>query len=80
MKQTVTTILKNLREADILCRIGGDEFGLLLPHTDLSGALLIAERLRSSISKAAIKYLKDTFSITVSIGVANYSKKWFFRI
>ena len=76
MKQTVTTILKNLREADILCRIGGDEFGLLLPHTDLSGALLIAERLRSSISKAAIKYLKDTFSITGSIGVANYSKKF----
>src|SRR5262249_16686939 len=40
------TLRKSIREHDILCRYGGEEFAALLPHTDLEGAVLFAERVR----------------------------------
>ena len=40
-------ILKHIREVDILCRFGGDEFAILLPATDADGCNLVIERLRS---------------------------------
>lgn len=59
-----------LRGADILGRIGGEEFCVLLPETDAESALDVAERLRQSIARAKISVNSHTLSITVSIGIA----------
>ena len=58
------------RDSDVLARIGGEEFALLLPETDLTQANMVAERLRREV--AVNPLIAKTFSIpaTVSIGVA----------
>jgi diguanylate cyclase (GGDEF)-like protein len=60
---------KYLRKADIFGRLGGEEFAILLPETDISGGRKLAERLRSVIEKSDIKAERKTLQITVSIGV-----------
>jgi diguanylate cyclase (GGDEF)-like protein len=61
------------RELDIVCRYGGDEFSLILPHTPIA-ATQVAERLRRRISEATISLEngKTAGTVTVSIGVAAY--------
>ncbi len=59
-----------LRGADILGRLGGEEFGVLLPETDAEAAMEVAERLRMSIENTAISTNDQALTITVSIGVS----------
>jgi diguanylate cyclase (GGDEF)-like protein len=58
------------RPADFAARLGGEEFVVLLPHTDLTGALAVAEQIRASTENAVIPCAdgSDT-KLTVSIGV-----------
>ncbi|MFP4255422.1 MAG: GGDEF domain-containing protein [Desulfobacterales bacterium] len=57
---------------DTLVRYGGEEFLLLLPETDISGAFCIAERLRLCIAKTAITWKNTTIRLTASFGLAEY--------
>jgi diguanylate cyclase (GGDEF)-like protein len=50
------------RPGDIVFRMGGEEFGVLLPNTDLNGAFLIAEKIREEV--------QNSTEITVSVGLA----------
>jgi len=59
-----------LREADILGRLGGEEFGVLLPETARQSAMDVAERLRRAVEAAVIHTNAGDLRITVSIGVA----------
>ncbi len=63
---------KTLRVVDIEGRIGGEEFAILLPETDREGAVIVAERLRSSVEDCEI--LLPSFDMpmcfTVSIGIS----------
>jgi diguanylate cyclase (GGDEF)-like protein len=60
-----------LRKTDQAGRYGGEEFVVLLPETDLSEALLLAQRLRQRISDTAITPEHDApMPVTVSVGVA----------
>jgi diguanylate cyclase (GGDEF)-like protein/PAS domain S-box-containing protein len=62
---------KTLREIDIIGRIGGEEFAILLPETVGETAPDVAERLRKVIAESEIKIAhRMTLHITVSIGVA----------
>ena len=62
---------KNLRQDDILGRYGGDEFIIILPHSEQKDALLIAERIRSSIANQEIPINEShIIQITISIGIA----------
>lgn len=62
-----------LREIDIIGRLGGEEFAALLPDTAIEQALLVAERLRSSIENAAVPLENGaTLHFTASIGVAGF--------
>lgn len=63
-------IQDNIRESDILCRYGGDEFSILLPETDLPQVLDSAERLRQLIGDQPFAIEGHEFPITMSIGVA----------
>jgi diguanylate cyclase (GGDEF)-like protein len=58
------------RATDVVGRIGGEELALLLPETDLDGALLLAERLRSSIAERPVVVGRESLAVSVSIGVA----------
>ena len=60
---------KALRESDILGRLGGEEFAVLLPETHRVKAVHVAERVRSSIENLDIPYGKKTLKVTVSIGI-----------
>ncbi|HAS88514.1 MAG TPA: diguanylate cyclase [Desulfovibrio sp.] len=70
LKALSKTGLKILRNIDVFGRIGGEEFSILLPDTGLSGAELVAERLRAEIESKTMNTRSGTFKITVSIGVA----------
>jgi len=61
-----------LRTTDSLARIGGEEFAILLPETDLQAALLVAERLRQTIADLRLPAGEKLAAVafTVSIGVA----------
>lgn len=72
----VTALLKNkVRKQDTLARLGGDEFGLLLEECDINKAALIADELRSIISKYRFSWDNKIFSVGVSIGIAAISKE-----
>jgi diguanylate cyclase (GGDEF)-like protein len=60
----------NLREQDILARIGGDEFVALLPDTNVQQAASVAERIRQSVQTISINFRQPHLQVTVSIGVA----------
>ena len=59
-----------LRQADLLGRISGDEFGLLLPHMGRADAIQLAEVLRATISTTYLDQPKQAVSISASFGVA----------
>ncbi len=63
------------RPADLVARYGGEEFIALLPETDASGAMLIAERFRLAVESLQIPHPTSTISpwITVSLGFASAS-------
>ncbi|GEM_PF-705535 len=71
LKEVATAIRNNLREIDIPCRYGGEEFTVILPGTSENGARLVAERIRKSLEKTVI-HLNETqeISVTISIGGA----------
>jgi diguanylate cyclase (GGDEF)-like protein len=64
------TIKLELRDYDLLGRIGGEEFAILLPNTTRDSALKISERIRCSIEHLNIESNGHSVKATVSIGVA----------
>ncbi|MBL1143004.1 MAG: diguanylate cyclase [Proteobacteria bacterium] len=59
-----------IRNNDYFCRYGGEEFALILPETDLSSAITVAETLRESIEKCNFQYADKSVGITISCGIA----------
>ena len=70
LKQVGQVLLQRLRKSDIYARIGGEEFGMLLPMTSLEQATQLAEQLRQAIEKLSFKFGDENFTITASFGVA----------
>lgn len=61
-----------LRKGDTLGRLGGEEFAVLLPSTEIPEATKLAERLRQAIEDAFVEYGGRKISFTISIGVASF--------
>ncbi len=59
-----------IRHMDILARYGGDEFALLLPEADQDQAMIIANRIRKSISETPVETDTGSISVTISMGIA----------
>jgi two-component system cell cycle response regulator len=72
LKEIVNRITLGLRPSDLVARMGGEEFAVIMPETDLPAALNIAERLRKRIGEVPIESAEGVPSITVtaSIGAA----------
>lgn len=64
-------IKEALRGSDIVFRYGGEEFVILLNDTDLAGAKIISERIRSKIENHTIAYGMNTLKITASLGISS---------
>lgn len=69
LQQLAQLMRENSREFDVLCRIGGEEFVMLLPGTGLDAAIRVAERLRLCMVDCAAL---DCGTITLSLGVAHW--------
>ncbi|VVM96990.1 hypothetical protein PS662_03142 [Pseudomonas fluorescens] len=71
----VAQVVKNccLRKADLAVRYGGEEFAVLLPDTDIHGALLVAEQIRSSVMAKNISHSGSPYGfVTVSLGCYSF--------
>lgn len=64
-----------LRRVDLVGRLGGEEFGILLPSTDLSGATEFAEEFRQQVADHPVMIGNDRICYTVSIGVAEFDER-----
>lgn len=74
--KAVTEIFgSKLRNADILARIGGDEFAVILPETPYENAYAVVEKLRSSLEATPISLMFDQISLTASFGIAEYPEQ-----
>lgn len=62
------------RVADLICRFGGEEFALILPNTNLEGALVMAERIRSRIAQREFQVNNEPLKLTVSLGIGECPK------
>ena len=70
LKHVAHLLIQHTRRSDILGRLGGDEFGVVLVRTDIAAGQLVAERIRAAIAQAAIRFGGTEVSISASIGVA----------
>ena len=61
-----------IRDCDVLCRLGGEEFAVILPETTLEGAQIAAEKLRLSIYNSKFRFKNEPVSVSISIGVAQF--------
>lgn len=64
------TCREDQRTSDVVGRIGGDEFALLLPETDIAQACIVADRIRSALISRPLVVENVPVTLTVSIGVA----------
>lgn len=81
LKLTAETVSENIRNGDLLIRFGGEEFVLLMPGTNIDGALIALEKIRLAIENSNHPI---TGRQTVSIGVAQWIKyeafeEWYSR-
>jgi diguanylate cyclase (GGDEF)-like protein len=63
-------LLDRCRKSDLVARYGGEEFALLLPESDLDGALDLAESIRARIAARAFRHDGVIVHVTASIGIA----------
>jgi two-component system cell cycle response regulator len=72
LKEFASRISANVRGIDLACRYGGEEFVVVMPDTDVTLAIAIAERLRKSIEANPIPISRPPgkLNITISIGIA----------
>ncbi len=70
LKSVADCLTRSLRASDALGRIGGEEFSIFLPDTDIDGALQLAETLRTAIEGLMPSTGERQLKVTASIGVA----------
>ena len=70
LQDVSSLLIEQFRSIDLVGRLGGEEFALVFPRTDTSGAQIACERIRTRIRKTGFKIDEKEVQITVSIGLA----------
>lgn len=77
--KALTTLAKELtaqtRKIDIVARLGGEEFVIILPETTIHDANIVAEKLRKNVMHIKIPTKERSFSFTISIGISIWNQK-----
>jgi len=73
LKETARLLKESLRQYDVPCRFGGEEFAVIMPNTRIADALIFCERLRKKIQDTPVKFDSQRIEFTVSIGLAQFS-------
>lgn len=73
LKNVAATCKGALRAGDLLGRLGGEEFAILLPHVDREGALAVAEKVRALIAAQTVRAGDHKLNVTASFGVSALS-------
>ncbi|KCZ92244.1 sensor domain-containing diguanylate cyclase [Hyphomonas johnsonii] len=71
LKGMIRTISENIRDEDLLGRLGGEEFAIVLPETCTSKAAVLADRLRKAVKRQSFPSPHGAFNISISIGISN---------
>ncbi|HEY9162686.1 MAG TPA: diguanylate cyclase [Desulfomonilia bacterium] len=74
LKHISEIITASLRKQDLLSRWGGEEFLFLLPETDLDGAMIVSEKIRSSIEAEPYNFEDKSIRLTLTLGVAEFDE------
>lgn len=72
LKEVAQILKSTLREIDIIGRYGGEEFTVVLAGIGKEGALLAAERIRSSVEHSVFKAYDEKVSVTISVGISSF--------
>ncbi|MEO0444024.1 MAG: GGDEF domain-containing protein [Pseudomonadota bacterium] len=73
LKLIADCIKNNIRKLDIPCRYGGEEFAIILPSTDITTGIHVAERIRQAVENAVFTVgNKQQHPLTISIGLIAY--------
>lgn len=73
LQKVAKTLQATARQADVVGRLGGEEFCIVLPATELEGAVKAAERFRAAIEAASVQIDNKPVRATASLGVATFS-------
>lgn len=71
LQQVATVLTEHVRGSDVVFRYGGEEFLVLLPQTDLEGAISLAEKIRHAAQVRSFGDGEHVFSLTLSAGAAS---------
>lgn len=71
LRAVAQEVKRCVRLSDVACRYGGEEFAVILPATDLTGALQLAERIRARIEALRIPAGDQEIQVTISIGLSH---------
>ncbi|MCD4673784.1 MAG: GGDEF domain-containing protein, partial [Anaerolineaceae bacterium] len=72
LRMVADTCLQESREVDVLARVGGDEFGLLIPGLQQSQAVQFADRLHQILAERRVMYRGEQLQLTVSVGIVTW--------
>ncbi|MFP5221080.1 MAG: diguanylate cyclase [Acidobacteriota bacterium] len=75
LKSMAKTLQHTMRVTDIVGRLGGEEFGVVLIQTEMDEALLIADRLLRALQSVCVLTKTGSICYTVSIGVAEFNRQ-----
>jgi diguanylate cyclase (GGDEF)-like protein len=70
--EVASALQQSLRDVDFVARLGGEEFVVLMPDTDLAAARLAAERMRQIIAAMSVEHAEGIVQCTVSIGISAF--------
>jgi diguanylate cyclase (GGDEF)-like protein len=71
LQKTAEVLKRSARAHDVICRIGGDEFLVICPDTEVDAALQCGERLCSAVAATIVEYSSHRFKGSVSVGIAS---------
>lgn len=74
IKRVSKALTKNSRNSDSVFRFGGEEFLMLLPHTNIEEAFMLAEKIRATISDTPLLAGKSQVHMSISAGVAEFNR------
>ena len=71
LRELAARAMNSVRSVDLVARLGGEEFVVVMPETDLSIATAVAERLRAAVAREPflLREIGERLSVTISVGV-----------